>query len=225
MGACVDGFRVSSAVIRSLLTKYTLPASEFLDGPEYPHYATFFAHGSCVGSIRDGRVDRRWPGSGSRPEARSQTQRNGGGESAGSDAAGIGEGKHPANIPRPIGQDACADSRAEKSTETPLPGGDVRVTFNFRFQPWQDVLDWFADQAGLSLLMESPPPGTFNYRDSRSYTPAEALDVLNGVLLTKGYTLVRRERMLVVVNLEDGIPPNLVPDVPLDDSTSGANTS
>ena len=76
-------------------------------------------------------------------------------------------------------------------------------------------MDWFAQQAGLSLLMESPPPGTFNYTDTRTYTPAEALDVLNGVLLTKGYSLVRHGRMLVVVNLEDGIPPNLVPDVPL----------
>ncbi len=63
--------------------------------------------------------------------------------------------------------------------------------------------------------MESPPSGTFNYTDTRAYTPAEALDVLNGVLLTKGYSLVRHGRMLVVVNLEDGIPPNLVPDVPL----------
>jgi hypothetical protein len=63
--------------------------------------------------------------------------------------------------------------------------------------------------------MESPPPGTFNYSDTRTYSPAEALDVLNGVLLTKGYTLVRHGRMLVVVNLEDGIPPNLVPDVSL----------
>jgi type II secretory pathway component GspD/PulD (secretin) len=92
---------------------------------------------------------------------------------------------------------------------------DGKLTFSFRYQPWQEVLDWFAQQAGLSLLMESPPPGTFNYTDTRSYTPAEALDVLNGVLLTKGYTLVRHGRMLVVVNLEDGIPPNLVPDVPL----------
>jgi type II secretory pathway component GspD/PulD (secretin) len=98
-----------------------------------------------------------------------------------------------------------------------VPGDDVRLTFNFRYQPWQEVLDWFADQAGLSLLMESVPSGTFNYRDTRSYTPAEALDVLNSVLLTKGYTLVRSGRMLVVVNLEDGIPPNLVPDVPLEE--------
>jgi hypothetical protein len=71
----------------------------------------------------------------------------------------------------------------------------VRLKFSFRLEPWQNVLDWFADQAGLSLLMESVPPGTLNYTDSRSYTPAEALDVMNGVLLTKGYTLVRRGRI------------------------------
>jgi type II secretory pathway component GspD/PulD (secretin) len=97
----------------------------------------------------------------------------------------------------------------------PAAPAEGKLTFSFRYQPWQDVLDWFAQQAGLSLLMESPPPGTFNYTDSRSYSVAEALDVLNGVLLTKGYTLVRKGRMLVVVNLEDGVPPNLVSDVPL----------
>ncbi|HVT26924.1 MAG TPA: secretin N-terminal domain-containing protein, partial [Lacipirellulaceae bacterium] len=104
-----------------------------------------------------------------------------------------------------------------RSSATSSSSADVRLTFSFRYQPWQDVLDWFAQQAGLSLLMEAPPPGTFNYTDTRTYTPAEALDVLNGVLLTKGYTLVRHGRMLVLVNLEDGIPPNLVPDVPLAD--------
>ena len=44
--------------------------------------------------------------------------------------------------------------------------------------------------------------------------------MLNGVLLTKGYTLVRHGKMLVVVNLEDGVPPNLVPDVPLSELDS-----
>jgi type II secretory pathway component GspD/PulD (secretin) len=107
-----------------------------------------------------------------------------------------------------------APTTSAKAAPAPA-AADGKLTFSFRYQPWQQVLDWFAEQAGLSLLMDSPPPGTFNYSDTRSYTPAEALDVLNGVLLTKGYTLVRHGRMLVVVNLEDGIPPNLVPDVPL----------
>ncbi len=96
----------------------------------------------------------------------------------------------------------------------PVDKANVKLKFNFRFQPWGDVLDWFAQQADLSLVMDAPPPGTLNYTDNREYTPAEALDLMNGVLLTKGFTLVRRERMLMVVNLEDGIPPNLVPFVP-----------
>src|SRR3954451_8409584 len=126
----------------------------------------------------------------------------------GKPADGVKAQRAPAAVPKPATQGAAP-------TTIKPPSGDGRLTFSFRYQPWQQVLDWFAEQAGLSLLMESPPPGTFNYTDTRTYTPAEALDVLNGVLLTKGYTLVRHGRMLVVVNLEDGIPPNLVPDVPL----------
>jgi type II secretory pathway component GspD/PulD (secretin) len=118
-------------------------------------------------------------------------------------------------IAAPLGSAACAAEPAAPAAETASTKSDRQLTFNFRYQPWQDVLDWFADEAGLSLVLESPPPGTFNYHDSRAYSPAEALDVINSVLLTKGFTLVRSGRMLVLVNLEDGIPPNLVTDVPL----------
>ncbi len=119
-------------------------------------------------------------------------------------------------------ENAATDSAAAQNAQSvpvtalePSTSRDSKLSFNFRYQPWQDVLDWFANEADLSLVLESPPPGTFNYRDARSYTLAEALDVLNSVLLTKGFTLVRNGRMLVLVNLEDGIPPNLVTDVPL----------
>ncbi len=93
---------------------------------------------------------------------------------------------------------------------------DGLLYFNFRYAPWKDVLEWFATKADLSLILEAPPPGTFNYSDTKGYTPAETIDLLNSVLLTKGYTLVRRERMLLVINLEDGIPPNLVTTIPVD---------
>ncbi len=93
----------------------------------------------------------------------------------------------------------------------------VKLRFNFRFAPWADVLSWFAEQAGLSLVLDAPPPGTFNYSDTKDYTPAEAIDLLNGVLLTKGYTLIRRERMLLVVDTVDGIPEELVPEVDIEE--------
>lgn len=106
-----------------------------------------------------------------------------------------------------------ADSPSDRE---PKNWDDIKIKFNFRYHPWRDVLDWFADQADLSLVMDSPPSGTFNYIDGKLYTPTEALDVLNSVLLTKGYTLVRRGQMLMVVNLEDGIPPTWVEKVPLE---------
>lgn len=96
-----------------------------------------------------------------------------------------------------------------------LAGSKLR--FSFRYAPWSDVIEWFAARASLSLIMDAPPQGTFNYTDSREYTPAQAIDLLNSVLLTKGYTLVRRDQMLMVINLEDGIPPNLITEVPLEE--------
>lgn len=91
------------------------------------------------------------------------------------------------------------------------------LSFNFRYAPWTDVLTLFAEAAGLTLDLNAVPPGSFNYRDNRKYTPMEALDVLNGYLLQKGYVLVRRDEFLVVVNIDNGIPPNLVPTVPLEE--------
>jgi type II secretory pathway component GspD/PulD (secretin) len=88
-----------------------------------------------------------------------------------------------------------------------------RLKFSFRFQPWADVLNWFAEQADLSLVLDAPPPGTFNYSDTREYTVAEAIDQLNRVLLTKGYTLLRGERMLMLIDLQNGLPIDLIPHI------------
>ena len=95
------------------------------------------------------------------------------------------------------------------------PKAEPRLRFNFRFQRWVDVLEWFAQQADLSLVLDAPPPGTFNYSDTKQYTPTEAIDLLNGVLMTKGYALIRRDRMLVVIHLAGGIPEGLIPRVSL----------
>jgi type II secretory pathway component GspD/PulD (secretin) len=109
---------------------------------------------------------------------------------------------------RPTTSPAAAPT-AEANAAEPKKHAE-KLRFNFRYQPWKDVLDWFAQQADMSLVMDAPPPGTFNYTDDREYSPAQAIDLLNGVLLTKGYVLIRRERMLIVVNKADGIPPGLV---------------
>jgi hypothetical protein len=103
------------------------------------------------------------------------------------------------------------EQRALFAQQKPEP----RLRFNFRFQRWADVLQWFAEQADLSLVLDAPPPGTFNYTDSREYTPTEAIDLLNGVLQTKDFTLIRRGRMLLVVDLKEGVPEGTVPRIDL----------
>jgi type II secretory pathway component GspD/PulD (secretin) len=102
------------------------------------------------------------------------------------------------------------DAGTSKPAAVAVAPGDRRLKFNFRFAPWKDVLDWFATQADLSLILDSPPPGTFNYTDTRSYTPEEAIDLINGVLLTKGYVLIRRERLVLLLNLEDELPDPII---------------
>ena len=116
----------------------------------------------------------------------------------------------------PSVEPSAADAKKDGNSrsEGSKPG---LLKFNFKYQPWSDVLDWFADQGGYSLVLDNPPKGTFNYRDDHAYTPAEAIDILNSVLLTKGYTLVIRDRMLLVVNVEDTIPPSLVTRVPAEE--------
>jgi len=89
------------------------------------------------------------------------------------------------------------------------PEGDGHLLFSFNKVPWRKVLEWYAEEADLSLVMDTPPQGTFTYTNTEKYTLAETINVLNSVLRTKGYTLVRRESMLMLVDLEDGIPSNV----------------
>ena len=123
----------------------------------------------------------------------------------------------PPSVTPPEGESATVSFGSEAgSSDAPVK----ELSFNFRYAPWADVLTLFAEAAGLTLDLNAVPPGSFNYRDSRKYTPMQALDVLNGYLLQKGYILVRRDEFLVVVNIDNGIPPNLVPTVTLEELPS-----
>ncbi len=99
-----------------------------------------------------------------------------------------------------------------------------KLKFGFRYAPWMDVLKLFAESANLSLDLNSVPPGTFSYYDKKEYTPIEALDIINGYLLPKGFVLVKRDEFLVCISIDEDIPPNLVPVIGSDELlTHGKN--
>ena len=106
------------------------------------------------------------------------------------------------------------DQQRSKFIETQSP---KKLMFQFREMKWDAVLDWFASQQDLTLVMDQIPPGTFTYSDTRSYSPSEGIDLLNSVLMTRNFSLVRREKMLVVMALSDSIPLELLPRVKLDE--------
>ena len=45
---------------------------------------------------------------------------------------------------------------------TELFKAEPKLRLNFRYALWTDVLQWVAEQADLSLVMDAPPPATFN---------------------------------------------------------------
>jgi type II secretory pathway component GspD/PulD (secretin) len=110
------------------------------------------------------------------------------------------------------------DRDDERNGETAPGGAEEMISFRLENAPWEMVLRRFAQRAGYTLQMLDLPPGTLNYNDPREYTPAEALDVLHGYLLQEGFVMVKRDRFLVVLNVEKRpIPPNLIPDVAVED--------
>jgi type II secretory pathway component GspD/PulD (secretin) len=106
----------------------------------------------------------------------------------------------------------------EKPAEAPAAVDnpeDVKIRFNYAFTPWEDVIKEYAKRCGLAVLSENFPPGTLNYQDPREYTATGALDRINSILWTKGFTLIRDEKMLMVLNLEDEIPLGIIKETPL----------
>lgn len=119
-------------------------------------------------------------------------------------------------------QDA-PDALDAQAVAEALDGGDAevdvpnKVKFSFSKTPWEQVLQWIADQNELSFNMWSEPKGTLTLTDSeREYTPREALDEVNGHLLAQGYTLLRRNKTLYILDLETEIDQKLVRDLLLE---------
>lgn len=109
---------------------------------------------------------------------------------------------------------AAQTASARGTSRDKLPVNEIRLKMNFQAMPWAEVLKWISEQADFSLQADVIPPGSFNYRDnSREYTVGEALDIMSASLLGNGYSLIRRDRMLMVVDLEAPQVKNIVKEL------------
>lgn len=109
--------------------------------------------------------------------------------------------------------DVSAEGQAEID-ETERTPAETKLKFSFRHAPWEDVLQWLAEESDLSFSTDVIPTGTFNYIDEdQVFTPKQAIDLVNGYLLIKGYTIVRKGKLLLVIDLEDELDAQLVRDL------------
>ncbi|XZE44466.1 secretin N-terminal domain-containing protein [Pirellulaceae bacterium SH467] len=107
----------------------------------------------------------------------------------------------PSDAPSTSGVPSDSNPLVASSSQL-VSGPDDGLLINFNAAPWSEVLKWIAREAELSLQVDAYPTGTFTYRDPyRRYTVAQAMDIMNSVLLSKGYTLVKKQRILMSIDL------------------------
>jgi type II secretory pathway component GspD/PulD (secretin) len=226
------GFRGADEDRQKLVEKFNSKVDSILTPEQLAAWKSKLgtpASGDLRGSRRDRRADRSRSDDGERRSSRRRSRETSGGNRSnrsqdiptGDAVASFGRSNDaPASSTQqtPGAGELGSSSPTERADEPAAASRNAGLlTFNFQNADWETVLKLFADSAGLTLDLNDIPPGTFNYYDRGSYTPTEALDILNGYLLQKGHVLVRRDKFLVVVNIDDGIPPNLVPNVPVEE--------
>lgn len=81
---------------------------------------------------------------------------------------------------------------------------EIQVTFSFKNQTWDEILDFFSRATGLPIVREvEPPEGTVTYIYPQPYAMPEALETLNILLQTQGVMLRREHDRLYLQKLGD----------------------
>ncbi len=138
-------------------------------------------------------------------------------------ATGEGERKDkPKEAPKEEkGKSEEADSikRTSQPPQPPIqrefevrPDEQGMVQFQFRNQPWPDLLRWLAEVSHMALDWQELPGDYINLATQRKYTLEEARDLFNRHLLARGYTMLEFDGVIQVVKTK-GINIALVPKV------------
>jgi hypothetical protein len=101
--------------------------------------------------------------------------------------------------------DTLAKADAKKP-EAPVPATPKKLSLQMKDQPWEKVLEWYGEAAGLKPLYTVKLSGTFSHTPPTAetrYTVAEVTDLLNDALAKQKLLLIRRPASFSVVSTED----------------------
>jgi general secretion pathway protein D len=103
------------------------------------------------------------------------------------------------SLPPPVNS---LPSQPAPAAASPTPAADS-IRLNFQNASLSEVLNYLSSAAGFIVLQEAPVSGTVNVMSARPVTPDEAVDLLNAVLVEKGYIAMRSGRILKIVSRQD----------------------
>jgi RNA polymerase sigma factor (sigma-70 family) len=110
--------------------------------------------------------------------------------------------------------------KADNPPEKKDAAADKAIAFELRDKPWASVFEWYSEVSGLAYAGSYKPQGTATFipaRGKRQYTLTEITDILNEMLISQKYILIRRDVTFTVLPADEKIDPVLVPRVRVDD--------
>ena len=107
----------------------------------------------------------------------------------------------PVNATAPSAAAAPSVPLLPAKESTPASKNEIRM--NFQNASLTDVLNYLSEAAGFVIIQNVPVTGTVNIVSKQPVSAEEAVDLLNAVLIDKGYIAVRNGRILKIVSSQN----------------------
>lgn len=97
----------------------------------------------------------------------------------------------------------------EATENATTPADEKGLRMNFRNVPLEMVLDYMSEAAGFAIIAEVDVSGTVSVWNNTPLSKAEAVSLLDSILIEKGYTAVRVGNTLKIVAKSDAHKENI----------------
>ncbi|AWM40676.1 Type II secretion system protein D precursor [Gemmata obscuriglobus] len=108
----------------------------------------------------------------------------------------------------------------------PAAPAEKLVSIHFEKAGWDEVLDWYAKETGLTLITTVKPTGTVAIKPGKDkkFTIGEVTDLINEAMMQQKFLLIRRHMTFFIQPSDEKIDPTLLPRIALDELPSRGRT-
>jgi type II secretion system protein D len=128
-------------------------------------------------------------------------------------------GEVGANKSTPAGVTTSPDKTSDKPVDKSASNSERKITVNFKNAHWDDVLEWFAKESGLTPILTVRPTGSVTLQPpkDRQFTIGEVVDLINEALIQQRFILIRRQISFYIHPSDEKIDASWVPRIELNE--------